>query len=546
MRFMDKDLSAKMEYIFNKVEVLTPYGLRNKKSMKPYKPGQEDKLIQEHMEVAIVKSLIEDDKKRSQKIIEILAHVKDITTSVERSKQEVLTEIDIYEIKNFLLQLVEIEKLIKDIVKRLPNDMHVYGIPSLMKTLDPNDEKMGTFYIYDAYSKQLESLRKNKKITEQKINTERQNIKKILDEAYNISVTPKGEVHIIKDNETQIERVKEIPFLYFNSESYLHYIYAIKETQEILAYKAQVETIKHQIEDEEYRIKQMISKEIYSYYQDLKKNMLHLGNLDFRMAKANMAIHTNAMQPKINKKHQIKILNGRHLEVEEMLNKKNEVYMPISISLEKGVTCITGANMGGKTITLELIAITAAMAQYGLFVPCKNLEMGLSNYIFTNMGDHQSISRGLSSFGGEIEDIQRALENREDRGLLLIDEFASGTNPFEGWAISKGLIKYMNHRNDITVMTTHYDRIATDKAVVNMQVMGLSRVDYEKLKREIEFAQKKDKLRIIRKYMDYRLKKISTTNDVPKDALKIAALMGFDKEIIEEAEKQYNPNLLDD
>lgn len=546
MRFMDKDLSLKMEYIFNKMDVLTPYGLRIKKDMKPYKAGQEKKLTQELMNVSIVKSIIEDDKQRALKITEILAHMKDITTSVEKSKQEVLTEIDIYEVKNFLFQLSGIEKLIKDIVKLLPDDMHVYGIPSLMKILDPNDEKMSTFYIYDAYSKQLELLRKSKKTTEQAIGNMRQKIKQILEEDYKITVTPKGEVHIAKDKELLIERVKEIPFLYFYSESYLHYTYAIKETEEMIDCKERIESIKLQIEDEEHQIKQMISKEIYSYYQDLKKNIAHIGNFDLRMAKANMAIHTDCIQPKISKKHQFKLLNGRHLEVEEMLNKKNEVYMPISISLEKGVTCITGANMGGKTVTLEMIAITAAMVQYGLFVPCKNLEMGLSNFIFTNIGDNQSISKGLSSFGGEIEDIQRALENREERGLLLIDEFASGTNPFEGWAISKGLIKYMNHRNDITVMTTHYDRLATDKAVVNMQVMGLSSVDYQKLKREIEFAQKKDKLRIIRKHMDYRLKKISNTKDVPKDALKIAALMGFDKEIIEEAEKQYNPNMLND
>ena len=44
----------------------------------------------------------------------------------------------------------------------------------------------------------------------------------------------------------------------------------------------------------------------------------------------------------------------------------------------------------------------------------------------------QSTDSGLSTFGGEIKTVQEAIEKSDEKGLILIDELARGTNPEEG------------------------------------------------------------------------------------------------------------------
>ncbi len=67
------------------------------------------------------------------------------------------------------------------------------------------------------------------------------------------------------------------------------------------------------------------------------------------------------------------------------------------------------------------------------------MVLGLSQFIKSSIGDLQSTDQGgLSTFGGEVQLISTAIEKSNERGLILIDELARGTNPEEGYAISKG------------------------------------------------------------------------------------------------------------
>jgi DNA mismatch repair ATPase MutS len=92
--------------------------------------------------------------------------------------------------------------------------------------------------------------------------------------------------------------------------------------------------------------------------------------------------------------------------------------------------------MGGKTVSLKLAGMIPILAQYGFFVPADNARIGLSNYMQILIGDSQSVERGLSSFGSEMEELKEIIDRSQDRSLFLIDEIASGTNPVEGLALT--------------------------------------------------------------------------------------------------------------
>ena len=174
---------------------------------------------------------------------------------------------------------------------------------------------------------------------------------------------------------------------------------------------------------------------------------------------------------------------------------------------------------------------------YGYFVPCRSARIGLSNFMQILIGDSQSVERGLSSFGSEMEELNEILTHAKDRSLILIDEIASGTNPVEGLALTKSIVEYLLRKPYITLITTHFETVTEEKGVRNMQVRGLANVDFRLLDRELREATRRERINIISKYMDYRLYLVDGKRQIPKDALNIAKMLGISKEIIEGAQK---------
>ena len=136
-----------------------------------------------------------------------------------------------------------------------------------------------------------------------------------------------------------------------------------------------------------------------------------------------------------------------------------------------------------------------------------------------------------------MEELKEILDKGQDRSLILIDEIASGTNPTEGTALTKSLVDYLIEKPYISLITTHFESVTGREGVVNMQVRGLADCNFASLKSEIQRANRRGRINIISKYMDYRLCRVENETQVPKDALRIAAMLGLDKAIIEGAKK---------
>ncbi|MDO4396771.1 MAG: DNA mismatch repair protein MutS, partial [Clostridia bacterium] len=318
---------------------------------------------------------------------------------------------------------------------------------------------------------------------------------------------------------------------------YMSATFQLKLNDEAYAYMGKIEELNGEIEVEEELIRKDLSEKIAQYSDVLLENCTKIGALDLALAKAYFFIERNLTRPEIVAEHVIEFIDGRNLAVEEVVKKKGKEYCPVSLSLRDGVTVITGANMGGKTISLKLAGQVAILAQYGFFVPAVKAKVGLSNYMQMLIGDSQSVERGLSSFGSEMEELKEILDKGEDRSLILVDEIASGTNPTEGTALTKSLVDYLIERPYISLITTHFETVTEREGVVNMQVRGLADCDFVLLGRELQYANRKDRINIISKYMDYRLCKVENEKQVPKDALNIATMLGIDKVIIDGAKK---------
>ncbi len=301
---------------------------------------------------------------------------------------------------------------------------------------------------------------------------------------------------------------------------------------DIVEQEAEVEKLKNREFDHELRVRRELSEEIAKYTRLLKRNIHGLGNIDLFIAKAELADRMNAVRPEIVDEHIISIVDGVYPKIVENLVRDGLEFTPISIDLQEGVTCITGANMGGKTISLKIVGLLSIMAQWGLFVPAKKMVYGLNQFVRTSIGDFQSTTSGLSTFGGEIANVTYAMEMADNRGLILIDELARGTNPQEGFAISYAIADYLQNKESITLLTTHFDEVTRLDGIRHLQVMGLNKVDLEEIKKT-----EKEPLAKINQLMDYRLQEVSQFREVPKDAIHIAHMMGLPEEITKKAEE---------
>ncbi|WFD11465.1 MutS-related protein [Tepidibacter hydrothermalis] len=485
IRFLDdtERESIGFNYIMRNLDVLTPYGLKIKKNIKAYKKDQKDTLIKELNYIETIKESFIENKDYHMKIENVLYKFKDIRKSIQRcERSNVLDEVEIFEIKCFCILIDElidiyrkIDICIDDINFKLPE--------KIIDLLDPEKTRIPTFYIYNSYSENLRKIRYRKKEIEQKI------------------------------------------FNYMDEEI----IYNLKQERlEIVILE----------EKEELKIKKYLSNEINKFVDDIKINMNSLGKLDFLIGKAKLALKYEAVKPQICDDMNIKIEDSVNPYVKDIVEKKNKKFVPISIDLNSGSTVITGANMGGKSVSLNTIVLNLMLGQMGFFVFCKKAEFPILDFIYFISDDMQSVSKGLSTFGAEICKLKEVIESiKRGDGFVALDEFARGTNPKEGSILVKSVCEYLETFKSISIISTHYDGVI-DNNTVHYQVRGLKDIDFDSLKYKIDLNKSKS-IQIIQDNMDYRLERVTKDYEVPKDALNISILMGLDRSIVNIAKQYY-------
>lgn len=526
-----------LDHVLHSINVLTPFGKKLVKEITPFMPGEEVLLEHEFTKLEELAGLADARPQIIELLLEAFMETKDASFTLERSKNNALSVVELFEVKSLLLKMKTILELLDQADYAYPDEFKLNDTVELLDVLDPRKDRLNTFYIYDEFSESLGELRKKKRELELGIRKEQKRIKQQIENLYGITLTPKFDYVVSKSNKELVKIIREIPELTADEEDYMSVTFMLKNTEEMDDIAREIDALNEIADEEELKIREALSKAISDYRDILLDNFRRIGELDFTLAKALYAREHRCVRPVIVREHRVSIRDGRHLVVEEILQAKKKDYCPVSIDLEDGVTCITGANMGGKTVSLKLVGLVAILAQYGFFVPCKEAVVGLSNYMHILIGDSQSVNRGLSSFGGEMEELKDILDHSRDRSLLLIDEIASGTNPVEGLALTKGLVGYLNDKPYISLITTHFDSVTEGERIKNMQVVGLANADFDKLERELRYANRKERIELISKYMDYRLNVVKNRAEVPKDAINIAKMLGIYNEIIDQAKK---------
>ena len=278
----------------------------------------------------------------------------------------------------------------------------------------------------------------------------------------------------------------------------------------------------------ESKVREEICTKIRSFASDLAVAIKKLAHLDLLIAKAMQAVQLNLVQPQLTKVDtSYKGMFNPFIKNE--LEKQKKQYQAIDIELQKSVCLITGANMAGKTVVLKTLALCQYLCQFGFYVPAASAQISLVDQILLSVGDEQSELNGLSSFASEMMNVSKMVEESKEHSnvLILVDELARTTNPVEGLAIVNAVADIFYQNNIRSVITTHYSGL--NSYFRKLRVKGLDKDLGDKI-----ITQKN-----INSYMDYSLVE-DNTGEVPHEALRIASLLGINKEIVEGAQNQLN------
>jgi DNA mismatch repair protein MutS2 len=184
-----------------------------------------------------------------------------------------------------------------------------------------------------------------------------------------------------------------------------------------------------------------------------------LAAVDFLRAKAKWAIENGGVKPILSDVPAIGLRNARHPLLAQALAKEGKSVVPLALSLDvqKHMLVVSGPNAGGKSVVLKTVGLLQFMMQAGFLIPAsENSEMGMFKNLFLDMGDEQSIDNDLSTYSSHLLNMKTMLRSADERSLVLIDEFGSGTEPVMGAAIAEAVLQKLEEKRVFAVITTHY------------------------------------------------------------------------------------------
>ena len=335
----------------------------------------------------------------------------------------------------------------------------VVFFPEVQRRIDSILDKSGE--VKDTASPELQEIRRSLHETEGTISRRVNSILKRIQEE---GIADKDATVSVRDGKLLIPvpavNKKKVPgFIYDESASGKT---AFIEPAEIVELDNRIKELKFSENREILRILADFSEFLRPYIPDLIHSAGFLGEIDFLMAKANVALDIIAGMPILSSDMEMNIRKARHPLLEKALKKENKQIVPLTISLsdKKRILMISGPNAGGKSVCLKTVGLLQYMFQWGMLIPTSETsEMLVFDRIMVDIGDDQSIDNDLSTYSSFLANMKDMVQKADDRTLVLIDEFGSGTEPAAGGAIAEAILAELDRRGTYGVITTHYTNL---------------------------------------------------------------------------------------
>ncbi|MCI2105942.1 MAG: DNA mismatch repair protein MutS [Intestinimonas sp.] len=455
-------------WVMEKMSPASPFGRALARDPAWYGPEDREALETELDRVAQATALLRRESTALDETTHILSEFHDIRNSLNRTDGAPMDEVELFEVKHFLLNLSQLVRA----YSVLPplKDLELKPLTGLLDLLDPSGRRLPTFSVEPAFAPGLARIREEKTELEQALR----------------GCAGAGREQLLARRRDLVRREDKL----------------------------------------ELEVRCRLTQALLEEKDELTGTMDSIGRLDLIVAKAFLALRFGCARPELSEMPEVRAVEMVHPQVADHLEERGGHFTPVSLCLRRGTCVITGANMGGKSVSLRSISLNLILMQTGFFVFAQSFSAPLFEEVSLICTDRQSVEQGLSSFGAEVAAIGEILrEEREKLFFVALDEFARGTNPREGASLARSLAEYLNGRNCVALMTTHYDGVS-DVAVSHYQVAGLSALDTAAIKPGEAPLDRLSRL------MDYRLIPTPPDAPCPRDALRVCRLMELEPELM--------------
>ncbi len=465
-------------YIINRLHPSSPYGQERVRHLEPYTAAEQAEL---RLELDRLERLLAKKDELRQPVNQLkrtFMMMKDVRPALKKGREFCLSDIELFELKNFLIYSGEARK----IAGRILEEAGISGLDyqetdEALDLLDPDGRRIPAFSIMDVYSEELARIRRQKR---------------------------------------ELER--QMAACESGSEEWN----ALKETRADLVVAE---------DREEQRIRQWLTGQLRQYFAEIEANAEVTGRLDLLLEKMAAADFAPSVKPETGGQ-QLVLQEITNPWVASVLKEKGLKFTPLTLELSSGAGVITGANMGGKSVTLQTVTLNVLLALCGFYVYGEKAVVPVFDEIEIIAEARQSVQQGLSSFGAQIVNLKKLADLVDHRFCLVImDEFARGTNPEEGAALVRAVCRYLNEKSSISLLVTHFDHVA-EYGKVHYQVAGLKDMDLNQVSHEIAAAGEDRGVSVIAAHMNYGIFRVEEEADCPKDAFRICRLLGLQDEIM--------------
>jgi dsDNA-specific endonuclease/ATPase MutS2 len=178
-----------------------------------------------------------------------------------------------------------------------------------------------------------------------------------------------------------------------------------------------------------------------------------------------------------------------------------------------GVALLSGVNSGGKTSTLDLVALVVVLAHMGLPVPAVSARLERFESLHYQAKTQGTLDAG--AFEATLREFG-SLVSGASRRLVLVDELESITEPGASAVIIAGILEALSEGDSTAVFVSHLAREIREACGREVTVDGIQAVGLEDGELVVERSPRKDHL--ARSTPELIVEKLAGEADGPGDA----------------------------
>lgn len=340
---------------------------------------------------------------------------------------------------------------------RLTTD--VITFPQLIRRIDNILDKFGK--IKDSASTELQNIRRELSRTESGIS---KTLNSILRTAQSDGLVEKDVTPTLRDGRLVIPVTqglkRKIKGIIHDESASGKTVYI--EPAEVVEANNRIRELESEERREIIRILTDFAKDVRPHVRPILDSYKFLATIDMIRAKAEFARIINGFEPTVKAEPQIDWIQAVHPLLKMSLEKQEKQVVPLDITItnDKRIIIISGPNAGGKSVCLKTAGLLQYMLQCGLSIPVgERSHTGIFKNILIDIGDEQSIEDDLSTYSSHLTNMKNMMKFADDKTLILIDEFGTGTEPQIGGAIAEAVLKQFCNKKAYGIITTHYQNL---------------------------------------------------------------------------------------